>query len=275
MVNQPWIKIFVGDWIRDTRKLSMRARGAYADLKMHLWISDIRGVITGDITDVSLLLGISYTETESLLQELQQKKAFKIELCNNTCYNIIDETMILQTAKSTVKSKAGKEGQRIRWENERKKKQNPVITNDISTVITPDITYNGIGIGNGIDNDFKEGVQGEKILLSQKIKMPWPSVEFQNTWESWKQYKKEKHTFTFTLQMEQHALEQLWVKTSGDDKKAISIITTAIANGWKNLEDYGKSGTGKEAWRGSDSGRRSTAKEIISGDRGFYDTPVG
>lgn len=157
MVNQPWIKIFVGDWIRDTRKLSMRARGAYADLKMQLWISDIRGVITGDITDVSLLLGISYTETELLLQELQQKKAFKIELCNNTCYNIIDEAMIQQQEKSAVKSKAGKAAMKKRWQKKEKDDYNSVITNDIAEPITPYvtpvITYTDIDNGNDTNNE--------------------------------------------------------------------------------------------------------------------------
>jgi uncharacterized protein YdaU (DUF1376 family) len=163
MVSKPWIKIFVGDWIRDTRKLSMRARGAYADLKMNLWISDITGVITGDITDVSLLLGVSVDETAQLMDELMVKKVFKIELCynssNNKCYNITDETMVAQIIKSTTKSKAGAEGMKKRYQKNPPKSgkyaNGSVITDDITSDIATDITYNNSN--NGSDNNSEKG----------------------------------------------------------------------------------------------------------------------
>lgn len=163
MVEQPWMKIFIGDWIRDTRRLSMPARGAYADLKMQLWISDIRGVITGTLTDVSLLIGISYNETEVLLDEISAKKVFTITKLPNNCYNIIDDAMIVQAKREALKSKAGKAGMKKRYAKNKNEHEQPVITTDTSTVITTDITYNGIDIGNGNDNRNEEiGGAGER-----------------------------------------------------------------------------------------------------------------
>jgi|GEM_PF-3362630 len=159
MVKQPWMKIFVGDWIRDTRRLTMRARGAYADLKMNLWISDITGVITGDITDVSLMLGVSVDETAQLLEELRVKKVFKIELCNNNsnnrCYNITDEEMVSKVAESAAKSAAGTKAMKNRWKKNEINNSSSVITSVITNDITGDkgdvITYNNSDINTGID----------------------------------------------------------------------------------------------------------------------------
>jgi hypothetical protein len=116
--------------------------------------------------------------------------------------------------------------------------------------------------------DYTKGID---TLSSQKVKYPWDSKEFAESWNSWKKYKREKHVFSFTLQMEQLALEQLWVKTSGDEKNAIAIINEAIASGWKNLVNYAGNKTNANTDRGV------TGKGILqSGGGGFWEQkPLG
>jgi len=82
-----------------------------------------------------------------------------------------------------------------------------------------------------INKDKKEkGVKGER-----KINYPWDSEDFKINWDKWILYKKNQHKFNFkTEKTEQTAIDYL-KEISKDEKDAIKIINTSIANGWKGL----------------------------------------
>jgi len=140
MVTEPWFKLYVGDYMRDTRPLSVAARGAYQEIRVQMWISKERGVITGDITELQVLLGFRNNEIEVLLGELFQKEVFIIEKLAHGKLKITDRSMVANAMKSAQKAAAGKKGMKKRYEA-KKENENPVITDDITPVITNDITY--------------------------------------------------------------------------------------------------------------------------------------
>ena len=147
MIDKPWMKVFIGDWIRDTRKLSSAGRGLLMDLKCAMWTSDITGVITGVIAELSILLGYSERDLTGLLGELQLKRAVAIEYLPNGVVKISSPEMIADARKAASAAERGREGMKKRWGKKEKDTITPVITNDIANGITHmeyDISGNGI-----------------------------------------------------------------------------------------------------------------------------------
>lgn len=167
MAEQPWMRVFVGDWIRDTRRLSLEARGLLADLRAFLWLEKERGVITSVITELEMMLGFRYSKISVLLGELKEKNLLKVEELGAEKIRITDVDMQKKVAKTASKSNAGKEGMKSRYS----KKENSVIAEPISSVITETITKRGIGIDNGNSNeyDLQIGGAGEREQLPQNI----------------------------------------------------------------------------------------------------------
>lgn len=70
---------------------------------------------------------------------------------------------------------------------------------------------------------------------SESLILPW-SGEFENFWNSWKEYKSKEHKFSYKSEIsEQSALKKLTDLSGGDMQTAIKIIERSIANGWKGF----------------------------------------
>ncbi|NRA78916.1 MAG: hypothetical protein HRU18_11960 [Pseudoalteromonas sp.] len=80
-----------------------------------------------------------------------------------------------------------------------------------------------------------ENEDGIEDGIENKVLLPW-SGEFENFWNSWKEYKSKEHKFSYKSELsEQSALKKLTELSGGDMQTAIKIIERSIANGWKGF----------------------------------------
>lgn len=70
MGKAPAFQFYVGDYLQDTRCLSLEARGAWMDLLCTMWRSETRGEISLPLVGYSRLFGCSEEKTEAILTEL-------------------------------------------------------------------------------------------------------------------------------------------------------------------------------------------------------------
>lgn len=62
------------------------------------------------------------------------------------------------------------------------------------------------------------------------------SEKFEETWELWKNFRKEEHSFSYKgVISEQMALKRLVEVSEGDEEKAVRIIEQSISRGWMDF----------------------------------------
>ena len=82
MGKNPAFQWYPNDYLRDTRILSLPARGAWADMLNYMWYAPERGAITGTHEQISRMLSCSIAEIESVLNELNVTKVADVTNCN-------------------------------------------------------------------------------------------------------------------------------------------------------------------------------------------------
>jgi hypothetical protein len=60
----PYIPLYTGDYIKDTRDLSLEAKGAWSDMILLMWSTKSKGVLIGSIDDFTKALQIPDSEIE-------------------------------------------------------------------------------------------------------------------------------------------------------------------------------------------------------------------
>ncbi len=71
---------------------------------------------------------------------------------------------------------------------------------------------------------------------SKKIIFPFESKEFLSVWETWKEYKKKEHRFSYKSEISENAaLQKLKELSNDNEQRSIQIINDSIANGYKGL----------------------------------------
>lgn len=85
------------------------------------------------------------------------------------------------------------------------------------------------------------------------VVMPFDTDTFRAAWREWLEYKWHQHRFAYKRpQDEQTALHNIQKHSNNDERVAIHIIATSIANGWKGLfESSAKSYMGGRSRTGS------------------------
>ena len=73
MGKNPAFQFYVGDWIQDTRLLSLAAKGAWIDILCLMWRSPTRGKLSMDMTSWARSIGASVDQTEAVIGELVEK----------------------------------------------------------------------------------------------------------------------------------------------------------------------------------------------------------
>lgn len=92
----------------------------------------------------------------------------------------------------------------------------------------------------------------EKIII-----YPFASKEFLELWSTWKEYKKQEHSFIYkSAASEQSALNDLKEKSKENEKTASSIIKQSMANGWKGFFRLNYETAQKKNYRGYELGNR-------------------
>lgn len=74
MNKSPAYQFYPGDYIQDTRVLSLAARGAWQDLLCFMWQSDEKGKLSYSIEGYSRLFGASIEDTKCVIDELVSLK---------------------------------------------------------------------------------------------------------------------------------------------------------------------------------------------------------
>lgn len=154
MSKQPYIPLYTGDYLKDTRVLSLSAKGAWIDLIVFMWVSEERGVLTGTKNEFARMVGATPDEFASILLELCSKKICDKEDDGRGNLKIICRRLVREAEISVKKAVNGsKGGSKTQANKQAKTKQNT-----------------DIDIDNGIGSIVKVGDTKEKnwVVVKQK-----------------------------------------------------------------------------------------------------------
>jgi uncharacterized protein YdaU (DUF1376 family) len=108
--KQPYIPFYTGDYIKDTRSLSLEAKGAWVDLILFMWTSESGGMLEGTMADFARMVGTSEGNFVAVLNELcrknicdvfgDQTKIFKI-----VCRRLAREAEISEIRRDAVQTR--------------------------------------------------------------------------------------------------------------------------------------------------------------------------
>lgn len=163
MGKQPYIPFYCGDYIKDTRKLPLAARGAWMDLLLFMWDEEIKGEIIDTIDGFATMLSCTKGEAEFALNLLMQKRVCSYEKMPDGRLKIISRRMKKDYDISIKRSKSGKKGFEAREKNMQKNipAQN---LHDAKQKQIPEYGYD-----NEIEDENKKGGTGEKLLLCPEM----------------------------------------------------------------------------------------------------------
>lgn len=156
--KQPYMPLYLGDYIQDTRVLPLNVRGAWVDILLNMWKSETRGVLIETIEEYSRMLSCTQQECDFALNLLMQKKTCDFEILADGKIKLISRRMVRDFEISSIRSKSGKNGVDAKKNKsfadsfaEAKLKQNTDIDNDIN---------------NDTDIVLKDRVQGKETFYS-------------------------------------------------------------------------------------------------------------
>jgi hypothetical protein len=114
MSKQPYIPLYTGDYMQDTRALPLNVRGAWIELMIHMWRSEERGVITGTIPEFAMMMGCLLDEANFAIGLLEQKKICDFEILPNGFLKLTCRRMVRETKTAKERSKAGTKGVKVK-----------------------------------------------------------------------------------------------------------------------------------------------------------------
>ncbi|MBN2570295.1 MAG: hypothetical protein JXB42_12775 [Deltaproteobacteria bacterium] len=80
-----------GDWVKDTRVLSLEAKGAWIDLLCALWDSPTRGMLSLPWEAYARLIGATVEKTQQVITEIYERGVCNIAAENVTCNGNVRE----------------------------------------------------------------------------------------------------------------------------------------------------------------------------------------
>lgn len=146
MAKQPYIPLYTGDYLKDTRVLPLEVRGAWVDIMIFMWESKEKGTITGTMEEFALMLGCSFKKANSIIALLQEKGICDYEITKNGHIKLISRRMVRDVELSNTRSKAGKAGVAAKFAGTFAEAK-PQANSDID-----------------IDNDINKQIEPEKIV---------------------------------------------------------------------------------------------------------------
>lgn len=144
MAKQPYIPFYVGDYIKDTRRLPLSVRGAWVDILLFMWDEQVKGEIIGTMEEFSGMLSCSRQECEFVVNLLIEKKVCNHENLPGEKIKLISRRMKKDAEISLKRSKSGTlsaDSKKVKQQNfnktptneSTKSQQNPDIDNIIDT----------------------------------------------------------------------------------------------------------------------------------------------
>jgi uncharacterized protein YdaU (DUF1376 family) len=110
MAKQPYIPLYTGDYLKDTRMLPLEARGAWVDLMVFMWESKSRGILVYTMPEYAMLMSCTLQQADFAIGLLQQKGICDFEIMQNGLVKLICRRMVRDCQLSKTRSEAGKTG---------------------------------------------------------------------------------------------------------------------------------------------------------------------
>lgn len=104
--KQPYIPLYTGDYIKDTRTLSLEAKGAWSDLILFMWVNESKGVLEGTSEDFARMVGTSEQNFVDVLKELCRKKICDVSGPTDGVFKIICRRLVREAEISSKRSEA-------------------------------------------------------------------------------------------------------------------------------------------------------------------------
>lgn len=108
--KQPYIPFYLGDYIKDTRRLPLAVRGAWVDLLLFMWNEKNKGEITATYQEFSSMLGCPLNECEFAIGLLIEKNVCDHEFLGGGKVKLVSRRMKRDVKKSLIRSESGKKG---------------------------------------------------------------------------------------------------------------------------------------------------------------------
>ncbi len=136
----PAFQFYIGDWIQDTRVLSLSAKGAWIDILCAMWRSQTRGALTLPLIGYSRLIGATVDQTKTVIAELVDLQIcdFETDSENVTCNtNVIDcNTNVTLINRRMFREDKAKNKSRLRVAKYREKQQCNADVTPLSSVFS-------------------------------------------------------------------------------------------------------------------------------------------
>lgn len=222
--KQPYIPFYTGDYLKDTRTMSLQAKGAWIDIIVFMWDSETRGMIEGDLYDISRMIGASVEETDKVLKEFCRKRICEVSEPSPGVIRIISRRMMKEAEISAKRSEA--------VQTRYKRSTKPITKSVQNTDIDIDIDIE-------LKKESKEKASRETEIdytrpdvEGDELHFPIDTKPVRELWANWKKYRWEKYNLRYGMMGEQADLKRLEGMTFTQIQ---STILAAISNGWKNL----------------------------------------
>jgi uncharacterized protein YdaU (DUF1376 family) len=191
----PYIPLYTGDYIKDTRDLSLEAKGAWSDMILFMWSTGSKGVLVGTVDDFTRRVGSTSAEqTLRILTELALKKVADVAKDDNTLFYTVSCRRLVREARiSEARTKA--------VQNRYKSATKPVTNGDTKSVQNPeDENEYDIEVDNDDESElfgkcenFFHGEVPDDLLELVKTFVPMPDA---GQWQNYVQREIEKVGYT-------------------------------------------------------------------------------
>ena len=94
MSKAPAVQFYFSDYLRDTRSLSLAAKGAWMDCLCDMWFSVTRGVISKPIVGYARLFGCTIDQAKQVIDEIVELRIGDAETEPNGNLTLINRRMV-------------------------------------------------------------------------------------------------------------------------------------------------------------------------------------
>lgn len=115
MAKLPYMQFYPADWIRDTRALSISAKGAWIEIICAMWNSSVRGEISLSIAALSRAIGATDKATVKALREIEEHQVCDVEWLENDRVTLRSRRIIREAQVWQSKSESARKAVNIRW----------------------------------------------------------------------------------------------------------------------------------------------------------------
>lgn len=104
--KQPYIPLYTGDYIKDTRTLSLEAKGAWMDIILFMWSTESGGIIEGNMEEFARMVGTTEMNFVAVLNELCRKKICDVHGDQTKIFKIVCRRLVREAEISDIRRDA-------------------------------------------------------------------------------------------------------------------------------------------------------------------------